>query len=77
MIREIELLTEARVTLLADRRKIAPYGLHGGGNGRAGQTRWIAADGRRRKMASKFSISAERGDRIVIETPGGGGFGLE
>src|SRR5262245_9145109 len=77
VIREIELLAQARVTLLADRRKIAPYGLHGGADGRKGQAGWIGADGRRRKLPSKCSISANRGDRIVIETPGGGGFGSE
>ncbi|MGH9847965.1 MAG: hydantoinase B/oxoprolinase family protein, partial [Blastocatellia bacterium] len=77
VVREIELLAPARVSLLADRRKIAPYGLQGGGNGKKGQAALVGADGRKRKLPSKFSIAAERGDRIVIETPGGGGFGSE
>jgi N-methylhydantoinase B len=77
VIREIELLAPARVSLLSDRRKIAPYGLQGGGEGKKGRTELIGADGRKRKLPGKFSISAKRGDRIVIETPGGGGFGAE
>ncbi len=77
VVREIELLAPARVSLLADRRKIAPYGLQGGSDGKKGQAALIGADGRKRRLPSKFSIAAERGDRIVIETPGGGGFGSE
>lgn len=76
-IREIELLTDARVSLLADRRKIAPYGLHGGEDGKRGQTDLITAEGKRKKLPGKFSIQMSEGDRIVIETPGGGGCGTE
>ncbi len=76
-IREIELLTDARVSLLADRRKIAPYGLHGGEDGKRGQTSLTNVDGRKKKLPGKFSISAKEGDRIMIETPGGGGWGSE
>ena len=83
-IREIELLTDAKVSLLGDRRKFAPYGLHGGEEGKRGQTYLItaAANGqkgkpKKKKLPAKFSISAKTGDRIVIETPGGGGCGVE
>jgi N-methylhydantoinase B len=77
VIRELELLTPARVSLLSDRRKIAPYGLQGGRDGKRGTAALIGAEGRKKKLPSKFSLSAKRGDRIVIETPGGGGFGSE
>ncbi len=76
-IREIELLTDAQVSMLADRRKIAPYGLHGGEDGKRGQTELITADGKRKRLPGKFSIQMSEGDRIVIETPGGGGCGTE
>jgi N-methylhydantoinase B len=79
-IREIELLTEAQLTLLADRRKFAPYGLQGGAEGQKGTAELRRRDGKRRrhrKLAGKFSLRAQRGDRIVIETPGGGGFGKQ
>jgi N-methylhydantoinase B len=75
VIREIELLTDARVSLLADRRRIAPYGLKGGGAGERGLTELINSQGKRKRLPGKFSISARRGDRISIETPGGGGYG--
>jgi N-methylhydantoinase B len=74
-IREIELLTDAQVSLLADRRKLAPYGLQGGAPGQPGRAELIKADGQRQALPGKFSLQAERGDRILIETPGGGGHG--
>jgi N-methylhydantoinase B len=74
-IREIELLTDAQVSLLADRRKFAPYGLQGGAPGKLGTAELIEAHGKRKKLPSKFSLRAHRGDRLVIETPGGGGHG--
>ena len=74
-IREIETLTTARVALLADRRKLAPYGLDGGGDGARGRAFIIRRDGRREELTSKGSWQLEAGDRLRIETPGGGGFG--
>ncbi len=76
-IREIELLTDAQVSLLADRRKLAPYGLQGGAPGKVGTAELIDAHGKRKKLPSKFSLKARRGDRLVIETPGGGGHGSQ
>ncbi len=75
VMREIELLTDARVSLLADRRRIAPYGLNGGRAGERGLTELINSQGKRKRLPGKFSISARRGDRILIKTPGGGGYG--
>ena len=78
VIREIELLTDARVSLLADRRKIPPYGLNDGCPAKKGRASLIEVGGkRRRKLPGKFSIRAARGARVVIETPGGGGCGPE
>lgn len=74
-IREIELLTDAQVSLLADRRKFAPYGLQGGAPGKLGTAELIEVHGKRKQLPSKFSLKAHRGDRLVIETPGGGGHG--
>ena len=74
-IREIELLTDAQVSLLADRRKFAPYGLQGGAPGKLGTAELLAANGKRKRLPSKFSLKAHCGDRLVIETPGGGGHG--
>ena len=74
VIRELETLAPARMSLLADRRKRGPYGLAGGDNGKPG-TAAIIRDGRKRKIGSKGSWELEAGDRVRIETPGGGGFG--
>jgi N-methylhydantoinase B len=77
VIREIELLTDARVSLLADRRRFAPYGLNGGEAAKKGRAELIPVDGRKKRLPGKFSIRARRGDRVVIETPGGGGCGSQ
>lgn len=75
VIREIELLTPAQISLLSDRRRLAPYGLAGGSPGQVGRNRLIRFGHPTRNLPGKFSIRADRGTRIVIETPGGGGHG--
>ncbi|MGZ5481971.1 MAG: hydantoinase B/oxoprolinase family protein [Pyrinomonadaceae bacterium] len=74
-IREIETLAPVSVALLSDRRKLAPYGLKGGGDGERGRAFIIRRDGRREELTSKGSWHLETGDRVRIETPGGGGYG--
>jgi len=74
VVREIELLTDAQVTILSDRRKTRPYGLAGGEPGEAGRTSLIRGSSER-LLESKDSTAALAGDRIRIETPGGGGYG--
>jgi N-methylhydantoinase B len=74
IVREIETLSRARMSLLADRRKRGPYGLAGGADGKPG-TAAIISNARVRKIRSKGSWELEAGDRVRIETPGGGGFG--
>jgi N-methylhydantoinase B len=74
-IREIETLAPARMSLLADRRRRAPYGLHGGADGEVGRAWIIRRDGREEKLSSKGSWELKAGDRVRIETPSGGGFG--
>jgi len=74
VIREVELLSDARVTILSDRRKVGPYGLKGGDAGRPGRTALVSSDGER-WLAGKESADAKAGDRIRIESPGGGGWG--
>jgi len=74
IVREIELLSEADVTVLSERRKIPPYGLFGGAPGAVGKNVLIRKDQVEEK-GSKFSASLKKGDRLRIETPGGGGWG--
>ncbi len=74
VIREIETLVPAHMSLLADRRKRRPYGLSEGGDGKPGKAT-IIRKGHARRIGSKGSWELEAGDRVRIETPGGGGFG--
>jgi N-methylhydantoinase B len=76
VVREIETLSHARMSLLADRRRRAPYGLDGGEDGRKGSDH-IIRRGRTQAITSKGSWQLEAGDRVRIETPGGGGYGDE
>ncbi|MDT4897561.1 MAG: N-methylhydantoinase [Acidobacteriota bacterium] len=74
VMREIETLVPARMSLLSDRRRLAPYGLDGGEDGQKGRDA-IIHHGRARAIASKGSWNLEANDCVRIETPGGGGYG--
>ena len=74
LIREIELLADAQVTLLSDRRNFRPYGLGGGEPGVAGQAVHVSGT-ERREIPGKCSLFVKKGDILRIETPGGGGWG--
>jgi N-methylhydantoinase B len=75
IVREIEVLTDCEVTLLSDRRERGPWGLSGGGDGACGTASVIRGDGSVESMPGKFSTRLRKGERIRIETPGGGGWG--
>ena len=74
IVREIELLVDAQVGILSERRTIGPYGLSGGAPGATGQNELISR-GQRTRLSSKCGFYARAGDTIRIETPGGGGWG--
>ena len=74
IVREIELLSDAQVTVLSERRKIPPYGLFGGKPGVVGKN-IIFRKKLQEHKGGKFSVSLNKGDRLRIETPGGGGYG--
>ncbi len=79
--REVELLADATVTILSERRRHAPYGLSGGAAGQPGENRRRRAaegegEGQWASLPGKASFSGARGDLIGIATPGGGGHGL-
>lgn len=75
IVREVELLSDAEVTLLADRRTRGPYGLQQGKDGAAGRTEIIRCDGSREQLPGKCSVRLKKGDRVRVESPGGGGWG--
>jgi N-methylhydantoinase B/oxoprolinase/acetone carboxylase alpha subunit len=74
MIREYEMLTDTSVTVLSDRRTRAPYGAAGGHPGTPGRNT-LVREGREEVLPGKFQRQLRRGDRLRIETPGGGGYG--
>jgi N-methylhydantoinase B len=75
IVRELEMLADAEVTLLADRRSRGPYGLQGGASGAPGKTEIIHHDGARERLPGKASVRLKKGSRVRIESPGGGGWG--
>jgi len=75
IVREIEVLADAEVTLLADRRTRGPYGLNGGADGAPGKATITRNDGSTQTLPGKFNVRLRKGERIRIETPGGGGWG--
>jgi N-methylhydantoinase B len=75
IVREIEVMTDCDVTLLADRRSRGPWGLSGGKDGAPGKAFVTRQDGSTEEMPGKFSTRLRKGERIRIETPGGGGWG--
>ena len=74
VVREVETLVPARMSILSDRRKHAPYGLAGGQPGKTGEN-VIIRDGKAESLGSKGSWELSAGSRVRIETPGGGGWG--
>lgn len=74
VVRELELLCEASLTLLTERRRLSPYGLQGGREGKRGSN-VLKTGGRSEVLPGKLNRSLEKGQIVSIETPGGGGFG--
>ncbi len=77
LIREIEFLEPLNVAILSERRVYSPYGLQGGQSGKQGRNVLIRTTGQVLNLGGKNEIQAHPGDRIRIETPGGGGFGIK
>lgn len=74
--RHIEFLKPMTVSVLSNRRKIAPYGMAGGKNGKIGQHGKLpAGENSIQWLNSTFSENFESGDTLVMHTPGGGGYG--
>jgi N-methylhydantoinase B len=77
IVREVELLADSDVTLLADRRVRGPYGLHGAADGTPGRTVILRPNGTEETVAGKTSLRLKKGDHVRVESPGGGGWGTE
>lgn len=76
VIRELEMLRPLTVSLLTGRRgDHRPYGVAGGEPGAAGTNLWTPAGGVEQPLPATVQIELQAGDRLKIETPGGGGWG--
>ncbi|MDO9445547.1 MAG: hydantoinase B/oxoprolinase family protein, partial [Dehalococcoidia bacterium] len=75
LVREYRFQDDATVTLVTERRTLAPWGLAGGGPGATGRNTLIRADGVTSDLGARAQVEVHPGDRIRIETPGGGGWG--
>jgi 5-oxoprolinase (ATP-hydrolysing) len=75
VVRRVTFLEPMRANILADRRRVPPSGLKGGGHALAGRN-WVErTDGSTQVLTATESAAVDAGDSFVIETPGGGGFG--
>lgn len=84
VVRDIEFLPKGiQVSILSERRVFRPYGLEGGEDAQNGRNLWVRRDAngqgkdRTVNLGGKTTVKFNRGDRIVIMTPGGGGWGRE
>ena len=80
VIRDIEFLDSVHCSILSERRVHRPYGMEGGGKGQAGLNLWVTkneetGEERRVNLGGKNTVNVKSGDRIVVMTPGGGGWG--
>ncbi|KAJ3821484.1 Hydantoinase B/oxoprolinase [Lentinula raphanica] len=92
VVRELEFLEGMQVSILSERRTRQPYGMEGGGPGAFGRNTWIkqprdedgdipedsvAPKGARNiNIGGKATVWMGKGDRLLIETPGGGAWGV-
>ena len=75
VVRELTFLESMRANILANRRKVPPRGIAGGSDAQPGRN-WVERrDGSVEMLSATAYAEVEAGDRFVIETPGGGGFG--
>jgi 5-oxoprolinase (ATP-hydrolysing) len=75
VIRIVEFTSVSTVSILSQHRIIRPYGMQGGKKGKRGRQIIIRADGVKEKLTGITGITAYPGDKLVIKTPGGGGWG--
>ncbi len=75
-VREIEALADCDASLLTERRTSSPRGLAGGADGAAGRNVLRPRDGAERELPAKTTVRMRPGDRLIIASPGGGGFGI-
>ncbi len=72
--RELVFDEEATLSLMGERRRHGPWGLDGGQPGAPGED-WLVSGGKKERLPGKTTVEVKPGDRLVVRTPGGGGWG--
>ena len=75
LVRAYRFLTDVTLSLLTERREVPPWGLEGGGQGACGRNVLVHRDGHHEALAAKCSRAVAAGQCLIVETPGGGGWG--
>jgi 5-oxoprolinase (ATP-hydrolysing) len=75
VVREVEFLEPMQAAILSNRRRVAPAGLAGGAPGACGRNYVVRRDGRVEELGATAAVELAAGDRFIVETPGGGGYG--
>jgi 5-oxoprolinase (ATP-hydrolysing) len=75
VIRKIEFMESMQVAILSNNRRMSPFGLMGGGAGKPGSNYVLRSTGNRENLEGVAELTVDTGDVLVVETPGGGGFG--
>jgi 5-oxoprolinase (ATP-hydrolysing) len=77
VVRVLRALEPITLAILSGSRRVAPFGLAGGGEGRCGRNALLRSDGGCEELGGSAQVAMEPGDGFVLETPGGGGWGLD
>ena len=77
VIRELTFLNEMTLSILSQHRSEGPFGLEGGQPGKPGRQQLIRASGEILELKAVDGCTVYSGDRLILETPGGGGFGAK
>ncbi len=75
VVRRLRFREAATASILSNRRRVAPFGLSGGGSGAAGRNTVERADGDVEAVGATATVALDMGDVLEIATPGGGGYG--
>jgi len=77
VVRQLRALEPLTLAILSGSRRVPPFGLVGGGDGQCGRNAVLRADGRCEELGGSAQVAMEPGDVFVLETPGGGGWGVD
>lgn len=75
VMRRLKFNEKMTASILSNNRVNAPFGLNGGDDGAVGRNSVERADGSSEDLAASDEVIVSPGDTLIIETPGGGGYG--